>query len=254
MGDVGPGPDMRDPRHQRVYIAVDAVELAHLRTDPSWRQPLFRSGEMAEAMREKPRMAVAHDLTEIGYLADLPEKADRCGVRRQRRDFGVARQQLQCAMIVGVARLDEAGHRRALIKAAQQCTDGLTPQPRIAPGNPGQRLETMILDRRDDRRLDRPLLGGGAKGPVAHVAAGTARDLTDLGRRQAARAAPVEFAEAGEGDMVEVHVEPHSDRVGSDQVIDLAGLEHANLSIASPRAQGAEHDSGAAALPPDHLG
>ena len=111
-----------------------------------------------------------------------------------------------------------------------------------------------ILDRLDDLGIERPLLGGGAEGAVAHVPPGAAGNLGDLGGGQAARAAAVEFADAGEGDMVEIHVEPHADRIGGDEVIDLARLEHADLGVARPRAQRAEHDRGAAALAADQLG
>ena len=71
---------------------------------------------------------------------------------------------------------------------------------------------------------------------------------------QPPRPAPVEFADPGEGDMVEVHVETHADRVGRDEIVDLAGLEHADLRVARSRAQRPENDRGAAALPADQLG
>ena len=93
----------------------------------------------------------------------------------------------------------------------------------------------MALDRLDDLGVERPELGGGAEGAVAHVPAGAAGDLGDLRRGQAARPAAVEFRELGEGDMVEIHVEAHADRVGRDEVIDLAGLEEADLGVARPR-------------------
>ena len=38
---------MGDARHQRVDIAVDAVEIGHLPGDPRGRQPLVGPGEMA---------------------------------------------------------------------------------------------------------------------------------------------------------------------------------------------------------------
>jgi len=85
------------------------------------------------------------------------------------------------------------------------------------------------------------------------MAAGAAGDLRDLGRREVARRGTVEFHETREGHMVEVHVEPHADRVGRHEVIDLAGLEHADLGIACTRTQGAQHDRRAAALAAHHL-
>ena len=83
---------------------------------------------------------------------------------------------------------------------------------------------------------------------------GPAGDLGDLGGGQPPRAAAVELADAGEGDMVEIHIEPHADRVGGDEIVDLAGLKHADLRVARPRAECAEDDRGAAALAADQFG
>ena len=112
----------------------------------------------------------------------------------------------------------------------------------------------MRFDRLDDLRVERPLLGGRAKGAVAHMAPGPAGDLGDLGGGEPARTTAVEFADAGEGDMVEIHVEAHADRVGGDEIVHLAGLEHPDLGVACPRTQRAEDDCCAAALPADQLG
>ena len=58
------------------------------------------------------------------------------------------------------------------------------------------------------------------KVPSFIPAAGAAGDLGDLGCGQAARAVAVELAEAGESDVVDVHVQAHADRVGGDQEVD----------------------------------
>ena len=89
----------------------------------------------------------------------------------------------------------------------------------------------MVLDRLDDLGIELVELGRGAERAVAHVAAGAAGDLRDLGRAEAARRAAVELDDAGEGDMVQIHVEAHADRVGRDQVIDLARLEEPDLRV-----------------------
>ena len=60
---------------------------------------------------------------------------------------------------------------------------------------------------------------------VPAIAPGPPGDLADLLRVEPAHAPAVELAQAGEGDMVDVHVQAHADRVGGDQEIDLAGLE-----------------------------
>ena len=103
----------------------------------------------------------------------------------------------------------------------------------------------MGFDRLDNFQLERPLLGGGAERTVTHMPAGTAGDLRDLGSAQPAGAAAIKFDGSSEGDMVEIHVQPHPDRISRDQVVDLAGLEHSDLSIARTRAQ-RPHDHGCA--------
>ena len=60
--------------------------------------------------------------------------------------------------------------------------------------------------------------------------------------------------ELGEGDVGHVHVEAHADRVGGDQMLDLAGLVHRDLGVARARREGAQDDGGPALLAPDDLG
>jgi hypothetical protein len=116
---VGPGGGLGDARHQGVDVAVEAVELRHLGADPLSRQPLVRSRDMQKALREKPRVGVAHHLAEVGDLADLPQQADCAGARSERHHVGVARQQLQRPMVVCVAHLHEAVRGRPFIECAQ---------------------------------------------------------------------------------------------------------------------------------------
>ncbi len=54
--------------------------------------------------------------------------------------------------------------------------------------------------------------------------------------------------------MRHVHVQPHADRVGGDEVVDLARLEHRDLRVAGARGERAHHHRRAAAQPPQHLG
>ncbi len=95
----------------------------------------------------------------------------------------------------------------------------------------------MGFDCLDDFRIEEGLLGGNTEGAVAHMPPGAAGNLGELGRRQPSWAPAVELARAGEGDMVEIHIEPHTDCIGGDEIIDLAGLEHADLGIARARTE-----------------
>ena len=66
--------------HQRVDVAVAAVEPRHLVRHPIGRQARRRRGEMAIDLRQEPRMGLAHHLAEIGDLADLPQQPHRAGL------------------------------------------------------------------------------------------------------------------------------------------------------------------------------
>ena len=54
--------------------------------------------------------------------------------------------------------------------------------------------------------------------------------------------------------MVDVHVEPHADRVRGDEIIDLARLEHRDLGVAGARGERAHYHRRTAAQAPQRLG
>jgi hypothetical protein len=93
-----------------------------------------------------------------------------------------------------------------------------------------------------------------AESPVAEVAPRAAGDLTELCGRQAPVLPTVELPGGREGDVIDVEIEPHSDRVGGDDVIDIAILIHVHLGIAGAWRERAEDDGRAAALAPDPFG
>lgn len=95
---------------------------------------------------------------------------------------------------------------------------------------------------------------GDAEGAVAGVATSAPGDLAHLGKVQVAELEAVELARAGEGDVVDVEIEAHADRVGGDQEVDLAVLVQLDLGIAGARRQCPQDDGGAAALAPDQFG
>jgi len=157
-------------------------------------------------------------------------------------------------MIVRLAHTNETGQRRTPFQAAQQCFAGAEIEIGIAPIDGGDRIEAMRFDGLDDIGLERRRPFGRAERAVVHVPAGASRDLSDFGSGQPARLVPVELGDAREGDMVEIHIEAHADRIGRHHEIDLARLEHLHLRIARARRQGAHHDRGAATLAAHQLG
>jgi hypothetical protein len=94
----------------------------------------------------------------------------------------------------------------------------------------------------------------GAEGPIAEMAACAAGDLPEFCRRQTAVLPAVELPVGREGYVIDVEIEPHSDGVGRDNVIDEAILEHVHLGVAGTRRERAEDDRRAAVLAPDPFG
>ena len=115
-------------------------------------------------------------------------------------------------------------------------------------------VEGVALEGLDGRRIEGRTATGGAEGAVAHVPAGPAGDLRQLGIVELAEAKAVEFLVGGECHMVDVEVKAHADRIGRDQVIHVARLVELDLGIAGAGGQCAQHHRCPAALPADQLG
>src|ERR1700734_3007424 len=112
----------------------------------------------------------------------------------------------------------------------------------------------MAFDRRNDVWVEIRRIARYAKRAILAKSAGAPRDLGDLLRIEPALTPPVEFAQSGERDMVDIHVQSHPDRVGRDQEIDFAGLEQIDLGVAGARTERAHDHGRAPALAADELG
>ena len=112
----------------------------------------------------------------------------------------------------------------------------------------------MAFERLGELGLERRAAAGGAEGAVAGGAAGAAGDLGELGRIEPAELIAVELAVGRKGDVIDVEIEPHADRIGGDQIFDVAGLIERDLGVAGARAERAQHHGGAAALAADQFG
>ena len=112
----------------------------------------------------------------------------------------------------------------------------------------------MALQRLHQFGLERRATACGAERPIARRAAGTARDLGQFGRVKLAELISVEFAVGRKRHVIDVEIEAHADRIGRDQIVDVARLIERDLRVAGARRERAEHDRGAAALAADQFG
>ena len=101
-----------------------------------------------------------------------------------------------------------------------------------APLQHADLIESVVLQPIDQLQFEGLNLAGHAEGAVIHVASGAAGDLAKLGRHQIAMHLAVEFAQAREGNVIEIEIEAHADGVGRYQEIDIAVLIERNLCIA----------------------
>src|SRR6185369_14773457 len=106
----------------------------------------------------------------------------------------------------------------------------------------------------DSVRLEGLRLTGDPERAVVQITAGAAGDLGEFGGSEIAVMEAIELASGGEGDMVDIHVEAHADRVGGDDIIDIARLIERNLGVAGTRRQDTKHDGRTAALAADQFG
>src|SRR5689334_19214406 len=143
---------------------------------------------------------------------------------------------------------------RGLAQAVLEPIERAEVELAIAPLQHADRIEGVVLQPVDQIGLERSDLTGHAERSVIHVTPGAAGDLAKLGGSEIAMVLPVEFADAGEGDMVEIEIKSHADRVGGDEEVDVAVLVERDLGIARAGRERAENDGGAAALTPHQLG
>ena len=199
-------------------------------------------------------MGGGRDLAVIRDLAGVPQPFHGGGAMGHVAHVGVARGVVEHAQILGDRR---AGQRVVRGRQRQRHLQGAERgkiQLRIAPLQHLHAVEGVVLQRVHQFRLERRAAARGAEGAVAGGAAGAAGDLREFGRIEPAELIAVIFAVGGEGDVIDVEIEPHADRVGGDEIIDVAVLEHLHLRVARAGRQRAQHHGGAAMLSSDQFG
>ena len=117
---------------------------------------------------------------------------------------------------------------------------------RVAPLQHPERVEGMVFEGFDGRRVEGRASSGGPEGAVAHVAPGPARDLAELGGIELAETEAVELLVGCERDVIDIEVQSHADGVGRDEIIDVTGLQSSTCAL---RVRGESAPSTTAAPP-----
>ncbi len=254
MGDVGPAANAGEPVGEGLDVAADIVEARDLGGEPFVRD-VAPVTDVAEHPADHARMVHRPDLAEIGKAARGPQAPGRDPTLYcDRRILGDVPEH-------GEVDGFRSGTQQRVVtwslEAGDEGGDVGEVEVGVAPIKEVERAEAMLFDRLDFMVCKLGAVVAKAErseGAVALVATRAARDLRHLGDGQAAVAAAVELFEPGEGDMGDIHVEPHADGVRGNEIVDLAALEHGHLGVAGCRRKRAHDHSGAAAESSKRLG
>ena len=143
-----------------------------------------RPAQEAVDAGQQLRVRLGQHALEVGNLADFPQQAHGVRVPGERHHLGVAHERRERALVLGVAHADEEGVGWLAVEAAEQRERREEVELVRAPEELRERREAVRLDGLDQSPVERPELRRGRELPVAHVAAGAARDLAHLRRRQ----------------------------------------------------------------------
>jgi len=124
----------------------------------------------------------------------------------------------------------------------------------VAPLQRLDRLERVAFERLREFRLEWRTSSRRTKGSITRGTARAPGDLRQFGRIELAELIAIEFPVGSKGDMIDIEIESHTDRIGGDEIFDIAGLIELDLSVSCARGQRAEHDCRAASLAADQLG
>ncbi|MBV6487196.1 MAG: hypothetical protein GHHEDOFH_01139 [Pseudorhodoplanes sp.] len=250
VGNKGPGPNMRDPRRERIDVTVGAVRLKHLTGKPVGGDFTLTHQETIEGGHQF-RVVGGGDFAVIGDLTGKPQRLDRRAPGRQLADRVVARGVFEDEDVLGNRRACEPLLGRHHGQRCLQGADRAEIEFGIAPLQDLQELEGMRFQPAHQLVVERRTAAGRPERAVMGRAAGAAGDLRQLGGIEVAILIAVELAVGGKRDVIDIEIETHADGIGGYQVIDVARLEQRHLGIAGTRRQRAEHHRGAAALAPD---
>ena len=183
----------------------------------------------------------------IRDLAQIPEQTHPPRIAHLIDDRGCRGQCAQGGQIIGLARADQALIFRHLFERCNKRVEAAEIQARIAPMQLLDRGKAAVFDGGDQRIFQRLHITGHPETAIGAIAPGPPGNLAQLMGHQFAHPAAIEFRIPRKGHMGNIEIQPHADRVGCDEVIDVAVLVQFHLGIPGPGRQRA-HDHRSAAL------
>ena len=227
---------------------------ATCRANQSIRYPTLAHQETIEGDDEFG-MGRGRDLAVVGNLANVPQALDAAARLRHVAHLVVASRHVRAR---GCLRRSARGSARARLGVA--ASDAASAPSDAKSSSVLRHCRTLTGSKEWFSSASTSSGSKGAQRPVVpKVPSRVARPARPAICANSAGGQPavlvaVELAVGGEGDVIDVEVEPHADRVGGDEVVDVAGLVQRDLRVARARRQRAQHHGRAAALAADQLG
>ena len=181
-------------------------------------------------------MFIIRRAAKIRHAADIPKQAHALRAGEFFDHLGQARQIFQRQDIIGIARARQPRVIGRLFQRPDQAFGRGEIKVSIAPHQFANGFKLMRFNRLDLFFVKRPRLACDAKGAVFGMPPRTPCDLADFLHVQHPHPAPVKLGGRGEGDVFDIKVQPHANRIGGHQIIHLAVLIHGNLRVARARA------------------
>ena len=238
--NIGPGPDPGNPLHQGLCAALEVIQLGH---PPG--HPLMR--DFAGGRRQKPeqglkqgKVMVFGESQEIRNLTNCPESLNHLGGICLHPPGGKGLKRPQVQRFPGGAK-QRVG--RGLLQAFDQRQRSFEIERRVAPFQAFQGAKGVVFNFADILGVQAFALNFSQRreGAAVQVPPGAPGYLRQLMGKKLAPPGPVEFLHLGEHHVVDVHIQPHADGVGGDDIIDRPVLVELNLRVAGLRRQRPHH-------------
>ena len=219
---IGPGAHIGKACRQGVQLAGRLVQPVQLAGHPVVGKVAARAGQVHEDGFYQACVRVQRCLAEIRQAAGIPKRVHAVASGCAIADLAIGGQNTQGPLVHRFADALQGRMTRGLAQRILKCLQRALVEIGIAPLQFFHRSKAVRLDRLDNVGIEGAAVGGLAETAIAAETACPAGNLPQLGRGQAPPAAPVELAALGKGDMVDIHVQSHPDRIGCNQEIDLA--------------------------------
>src|SRR5690348_2357297 len=152
-------------------------------------------------------MFVGGEFSKVGQLTRFPEPMNGVTMPGDRQNMFVSGETTEREIVARRSRLHETFRWWGLLETRKQRVQRTKIQHRVAPLQNPHRVVTMAFDACDQFISERFGFCRDPEGTVIHVASGAPGDLAKLFGAQGTHAKSVELFQAGERDMIDVHID-----------------------------------------------